>query len=149
MVRVEDARLKINMDIRYGNTFAGEDVERILAENWNTLGFDLTELNNRPGFRLEDDNPVPPVLCAIYKELTGIDGKPQLLSGGTYSRVLKNSFSVGFRAHDPESCVEKPELPAGHGNAHQRDECIVLDQFFQSLRVVTNYILGCDEILSK
>ena len=149
MVRVEEGALKINMDIRYGNTFAGDDVERILGENWDALGFDITDMNNRPGFRLEDDNPVPPVLCAIYKELTGVESEPQLLSGGTYSRVLKNSFSVGFRAHDPDSTTEKPELPAGHGAAHQRDECLIADNFFQSLRVVTNYVLACDEILSR
>ncbi|MBE6712252.1 MAG: M20 family metallopeptidase [Ruminococcaceae bacterium] len=149
MVRVEDAFLKINMDIRYGNTFAPNAVEDTLHKSWDALGFDIVELNNRPGFRLEDDNPVPPVLCALYKELTGVDKGPQLLSGGTYSRALKNSFSIGFRAHDPESTVEKPALPAGHGAAHQRDECMVLDQFFQSLRVVTHFVLGCDEILSK
>ena len=149
MIRVEDGFLKINMDIRYGNTFAPEKLEAALDENWNALGFDITDLNNRPGFRLEDDNPVPPVLCALYKELTGVDEEPKLLSGGTYSRALKNSFSIGFRAHDPNTTVEKPELPEGHGAAHQRDECVVADQLFQSLRVVTHYLLGCDEILSK
>ncbi len=149
MVRVEEAQLKINMDIRYGNTFAPDLVESTLIGNWDALGFDLVDMNNRPGFRLEDDNPVPPVLCGLYKELTGIDEGPKLLSGGTYSRALKNSFSIGFRAHDPETTVEKPELPAGHGAAHQRDECVVADQLFQSLRVVTHFVLGCDEILSK
>ncbi len=149
MVRVEDGCLKINMDIRYGNTFAPEKVEEILNASWDALGFDLVDMNNRPGFRLEDDNPVPPVLCKLYKELTGVDEGPKLLSGGTYSRALKNSFSIGFRAHDPNTTVEKPELPAGHGAAHQRDECVVADQLFQSLRVVTHYVLGCDEILSK
>lgn len=149
MVRLEDGHLRINMDIRYGNTFDPEKLEKTLEQNWNALGFEMEHLHNRPGFRLEDDNPVPPVLCAIYKELTGVDEEPKLLSGGTYSRVLKNSFSVGFRAHDPDTKVEKPELPEGHGAAHQRDECVVADQLFQSLRVVTHYLLGCDEILSK
>ncbi len=149
MVRVEDAFLKINMDIRYGNTFAPESIEKLLEQNWDQLGFDLVDMNNRPGFKIADGNPIPPVLCEVYKELTGVESEPKLLSGGTYSRVLKNSFSIGFRAPDPESTVEMPELPAGHGAAHQRDEAIIMDQFYQSLRVVTNFVLACDEELSK
>lgn len=149
MIRVEEGCLKINMDIRYGSTFAPDAVEKILNENWSSLGFDVVDMNNRPGFKIEDGNPVPPVLCKLYKEITGVDEQPKLLGGGTYSRVLKNSFSVGFRAPDPESTTAAPQLPAGHGGAHQRDECVVADMFFQSLRVVTHYVLACDEILSK
>ena len=78
-----------------------------------------------------------------------MESGPKLLSGGTYSRGLKNAYSIGFRAPDPDSTVELPELPAGHGGAHQRDEAIILDQFYQSLRVVTNFVLACDKELSK
>lgn len=149
MTRVEKGLLKINMDIRYGNTFDPETLEKKLKETWDANGFDLVEMNNRPGYKIPDDNPVPVTLCAAYKELTGVESEPKLLSGGTYSRALKNSYSIGFRAPDPDSTVEWPDLPAGHGHAHQRDEAIILDQFYQSLRVVTNFVLACDEVLSK
>ncbi|MBQ3075068.1 MAG: Sapep family Mn(2+)-dependent dipeptidase [Clostridia bacterium] len=149
MTRNENGYLKINMDIRYGNTFDPEQLEKKLEEKWNSIGFDTVDLNNRPGYKIPDDNPIPVLLCAAYKELTGVESEPKLLSGGTYSRALKNSYSIGFRAPDPDSTVEWPELPAGHGHAHQRDEAIILDQFYQSLRVVTNFILACDQELSK
>lgn len=149
MTRTEKGLLRINMDIRYGNTFDPRELEKKLYEKWESVGFDVEEINNRPGYRIADGHPIPPVLCAAFKELTGVESEPKLLSGGTYSRGLKNSFSIGFRAPDPDSTVEWPELPAGHGHAHQRDEAIILDQFYQSLRVVTNFVLACDEVLSK
>lgn len=149
MTRMEEGCLKINMDIRYGNTFDPKELENKLYEKWNSIDFDPVDLNNRPGYKIPDDHPIPQLLCAAFKELTGVESEPKLLSGGTYSRGLKNSYSIGFRAPDPDSTVEWPELPAGHGNAHQRDEAIILDQFYQSLRVVTNFVLVCDQELSK
>lgn len=149
MTRMEEGCLKINMDIRYGNTFDPKELEKKLYEKWNSIGFDAVDVNNRPGYRIPDENPIPQTLCAAFKELTGVESGPKLLSGGTYSRGLKNAYSIGFRAPDPDSTVELPELPAGHGGAHQRDEAIILDQFYQSLRVVTNFVLACDKELSK
>lgn len=149
MTRMEEGCLKINMDIRYGNTFDPKELENKLHEKWHSIGFDAVDVNNRPGYKIPDDNPIPQLLCAAFKELTGVESEPKLLSGGTYSRGLKNSYSIGFRAPDPDSTVEWPELPAGHGHAHQRDEAIILDQFYQSLRVVTNFVLACDQELSK
>jgi len=149
MTRVEEGFLKINMDIRYGNTFDPKELEKKLHEKWDSIGFDEVDINNRPGYRIPDGNPIPAILCEAFKELTGVESEPKLLSGGTYSRALKNSYSIGFRAPDPDSTVEWPELPAGHGHAHQRDEAIILDQFYQSLRVVTNFVLACDAELSK
>lgn len=149
MVRTENGMFRINMDIRYGASFPAKELEERLAVAWGEKGYTLHDIFNRPGFRIEKGNPIPDLLRKAYFDLTGVDREPPLLSGGTYSRYLKNSFTLGFRAQDPDSKTPAPELPDGHGGAHQRDEAIILDQFYQAIRVLVHYILICDQEISK
>ena len=71
------------------------------------------------------------------------------MSGGTYARRLKNAFSVGtfIIKSDRETPVLK--MPEGHGGAHQCDEMIDIEGFFEALRVIIHYVLACDEIINE
>jgi len=148
MVKVEDGSLWVSIDSRYGTGVDPEQLENAVHRAWEAIGFHVTYLNNRPGFLVDPDSPVPGMMKELYCEVTGEDKQTYYMAGGTYSRYLKNSFTVGVAAPDPESRAVRPEMPAGHGAAHQRDEMISVDGFFQGVRVMVHYILLLDQILN-
>ena len=67
------------------------------------------------------------------------------MGGGTYARYLKNAFSVGTQAGYIKN--DTPELPAGHGGAHQSDEILRINQFLEAIKVVALMIHECDKAL--
>ena len=57
---------------------------------------------------------------------------------------MKNTFTIGSWVADPDSKAIVPEMPAGHGGAHQRDEYRKLDDYLLGVRLLTHCILTCD-----
>lgn len=147
MVKVEDGKLCVSVDIRYGSGLAAEKLEKQLDKAWSEAGWRLTYRQNHHGASTPPDSPIPAILTAITCEITGQEYKPYWMGGGTYSRHLKNSFTVGSRLRDPASRAVLPELPAGHGGAHQRDEYCIVDDFLLGVRTLIHCILACDEAL--
>ena len=57
------------------------------------------------------------ILLEVYKEHTGIDGKPVCIGGGTYAKCLPNILAFGpifpgdeVREHKPDEFIEIPKL---------------------------------------
>lgn len=149
MVKMEDGQLCIGFDFRYGIALLPKELEERFEKSWTAADWTVYNGENRPGFDNDPDSPYPAIFTEIFNTMTGKDRQPVRLSGGTYCRCLPNAFSVGDRAADPESTVEAPELPAGHGGAHQPDERIIVDSVFYAVRVLVQCLLGCDEELNK
>lgn len=149
MVKVEDGHLCIGFDFRYGITLPPEELEERFAKCWTAAGWTVAEIANRPGFSTDPDSPIPAIFTEIYNTMTGKDRQPTRLSGGTYCRCLKNAFSVGDRAADPDSTAVAPELPIGHGGAHQPDERISVDDVFYAVRILVHCLLECDKKLNQ
>jgi len=147
MAKVEDGRLSLSLDVRYGASFCPDELEKKLYAAYDAKGWEIVYLNNRPGFRTDPESPVPEVMQKLYKELTGTEKEPFYMAGGTYARYLKNAFAVGTRADSPEG--EKPgmELPEGHGGAHQRDEAVDLAAFFRAVRLLAHAVIACSGTL--
>lgn len=143
MVKVEDGHLFVSMDIRYGTSINAKDLERQLAQKWDELGFEITYMFNRPGFSVDKQSPVPGLIRRLYKEATGIDAENFRMAGGTYSRYLPNAFTTGTFFHKPHPFP----MPAGHGGAHQRDEAISIEGFFQAVRLLTKIVIECDGLV--
>lgn len=149
IVAIEDGCMTFTTDIRFGSGLNHLEAEKRLTDLMEKSGWKMIYMHNRPGFKVPKESPMPEQFTAIYHELTGSDAKPYFMSGGTYSRTLKNAFTVGARALVPDSKAVCPELPAGHGGAHQKDECIPIDEHFQAVRVLVHFLLACDEYLNQ
>jgi len=149
MVKMDDRRLCISLDIRYGTGMNPEKLEKLLDTAWENAGWCLLERVNEPGFKVDPESPVPGILTELSREVTGVDYKTYWMSGGTYSRHIKNAYTVGSNAYAPDSKAVVPEMPAGHGGAHQRDEYCIIDNFLQGVRLLTHCILALDEVINK
>lgn len=149
IVKTEEGHVSFSTDIRFGIGLDHLEAEERLTKLVEKHGWEITYMSNRKGFRVDPDSPLPNHFTALYHELTGSDAKPYFMAGGTYSRHLKNAFTIGGHAFVKDLDAIRPELPAGHGGPHQRDECIPIEECFQAMRVLTHYILAADEYLNQ
>lgn len=148
MVKVEDGKLCVSVDIRYGSGMPGDKLERLLDKAWKAAGWTLTFRSNEHGAKVDPNSPIPELLTQVTCQVTGEAYKPYWMFAGTYSRHLRNTFTVGASVADPNSKAVLPELPAGHGGAHQRDEVCKVDDFLLGVRLLTNCILACDRAIN-
>ena len=149
MMKVEDGKLYASIDVRYGATFDPNELESALQNTASSNGWKITYMENRPGFSTDKNSNIPDIMTGIYNEITGYNKKPYRLSGGTYARYLKNAFSVGTKAPVANDQTKKLDMPAGHGGDHEKDECIILDDFFRAVRILIHMIIECDNEISK
>lgn len=140
MVRCENSQVMLSFDTRYGNIDAKE-VEERTKKGFFELDFEVKEIENSSGFHLEDDK-ILKKLVEIYNEITQKDAKVFYMSGGTYARYLKDAISVGTFDGRPNNFP----MPKGHGEAHQCDEMIDLDGFFEAVRIIMHYIIEIDKM---
>lgn len=147
MIRTEAGKLCVSFDVRYGSTLDSDYLEKISEKTVNNLGYDVISKDNRAGFEIPKDSKMPGIFEDIFAEITGERKKSVLMSGGTYARKLKNAFSIGTFYISPERTDKVLQMPDGHGGAHQCDEMIDLEGFFEGTRILLHYILACDENL--
>lgn len=147
MVDLEDGCLKVSLDIRYGTTLDPKELENALHLAWNKADWQITYLDNRPGYTSDPDSPVPAALTAVAEELSGRSLTCSLMQGGTYGRYLKNAFPVGTHILHADRTSLESTMPEGHGGVHQRDEAVDIESFFLGIRILAHYVLTCDELL--
>lgn len=145
MCRTVEGKLRLSFDIRYGDTVNGSELEKIADSHLKLNGFNAIEKDNRPGFLIDKDSKIPGILEDIYEEITGERLERVTMAGGTYARKLKNAFSIGTSIIRKDRKTPVFSMPDGHGGAHQCDECIDIEGFFEAVKVLLNYILASDK----
>lgn len=145
MAKVEEGKLSLSLDVRYGTSFCPNELEEKITRATEENGWKITELINRPGFIVDAESPVPETMKNLYREMTGTEKELFYMDGGTYARYLKNAFAVGTWADDPDRQTPRAQLPPEHGGAHQRDEAVDLAGFFQAVRLLMHAVIACDE----
>lgn len=148
MVATEDGRLKVSLDCRYGTECDPATLERRLQTAWGEAGWEITYLENRPGYLVDENSALPGTFVEIFRQMSGHDRGCYFMAGGTYGRYLKNAFVVGSYAIHADREGPGMVMPAGRGGAHQRDEAIDVEGFFLAVRILLQYVLACDKLLN-
>lgn len=144
IVSVQNGRLRLSFDTRYSSALEPSELESKIEHAFKNLGWTICEKDNKAGFSIEADSKIPHIFEEIYNEITGFEKKSIKLGGGTYARIIKNAFSVGTFTPTVQSPEPQLKMPIGHGGAHQCDEMIDIDQFFNAVRIITHYIIAAD-----
>ena len=147
MTAVENGKLRISLDIRYGTAMPGPELEARLDKVCKSKGWQIIYMFNREGFSTPKDSPVPEIIINLCKELTGKEFKTFRMAGGTYARYLKNAFAVGKDAPVPGLDRISLGLPNGHGGGHQKDEVCHIEGLYQAIRILAHTIIAYDETL--
>lgn len=92
------------------------------------------------------NHPIVDILCRNTAEVLGQQLKPFAQAGGTYTWVTPNSFAAGPAVHGRE---QKLFTEAGHGGAHQPDECMEIEVLLNGIRIYILSLLEIDQWLDN
>ena len=140
IAKCENGLLKLSFDTRYG-LISADEVEKHTLQEFEKMNWNVQSEMNSPGFNIPEDGLMK-ALIDTYNEITGKDEKIIYMGGGTYARHLKNAISVGTEEGKPNNF----QMPQGHGGAHQCDEMIDIDGFFEAVRIIMHYVLQYEEM---
>ncbi len=148
MVKLENKKLCLSFDCRYGDTLDSDYLIQQSEKTLNEKGFAVKDKSNSEGFSIPKDSEIPSVLEDIYEEVTSERLSRVLMSGGTYARKLTNAFSIGTYIIKKDRTARVLDMPDGHGGPHQCDERIDLEAFFEAVRVLTHYVIAVDRLIN-
>ena len=141
IVKTVDGRLSLNFDIRCGAETNSEYVLEKIRAKAKASGFEMKVVRNDRGFK----NTITPLVekfVEAYRRVSGsVNENFYYSGGGTYARKIKNAYSVGTWI----PVGEKNGLPAGHGGAHQPDECISVKGMFLGAEIVFKMVIAASE----
>ncbi len=149
MARLDEGKLALSFDMRYSSKLDKDVQEEKTRSAFSKLGWEMQIASSSAGFSIDDKSPVANIFEDIYERITGIRKKSIKLGGGTYARKLKNAFSVGTFTETSSHTTPILEMPPGHGGAHQCDEMIDIESFFDAVKIIIQYILALDEIINR
>ena len=146
IVRTYNRRLILGFDIRAGISFDTEDIKKqILAVAGNNWNVEFKRISK--GYLIDNSLSCAKVISEVYGQITGdLKKEPPLTSGGTYTRLLENSYSIGTVDYCNADAVD---LPAGHGGVHQPDEKISIKGFLGALKILVCMLLEIDNLLNQ
>ena len=144
IVRVKDGKLQISLDIRYGQTVSGEDIQETIQERlkgrWKVVDSAFST-----GYIIDEKSQTATIIRDVYASLSGRECDCGIkTAGGTYSKFLNNSFSIGTVMPHPEL---KHGFKSGHGGVHAPDEAMSEKGFLESIKMLLAIILDFDKIL--
>ncbi len=147
MVSMKDGKISLSFDTRYGSTLEPEILEAKASDSFKALGWSTESHSNMKGFSIADNSPIPEKLVGVYNAITGFNESAIRLGGGTYARKIDNAFSVGTKTSRADRTTPFMKMPPGHGSAHQCDEMIDLEAFFDAVRILCHYVINIDECI--
>ena len=144
MVRTEEGKLRVNVDIRYSVTDKKERVLPILAASVEQAGWRFVLREATDSHYIPKNHPVAQQLTAVFNTVTGENKEPYVLAGGTYASKVPNSVAFG-----PGNTKETSLMPygPGRGDAHQSDESQHIGCLLEAVRIYAMSILELDDIL--
>lgn len=146
MIGMQDGAPVLTINIRYPVTGEIDGILEKLQTAADDAGFKLTLSQVDPAHYFPKEHPVVDILTNVFCDITGLDQKPFVLPGGTYSRKLKHaiSFGMGFTGEDHPD--RKGYFRPGHGGAHGADESTVIEQLLLSIRIYAEGLLAIDDL---
>ena len=109
--------LSMIINYRYPVTKTYEDCAPAFMKLFADAGFAVTHELHKAKLYVPADSPLIQKLLKVYKDYTGIDGKPIAIGGGTYAKMLPNIVAFGpifpgdeVREHKPDEFIESPKL---------------------------------------
>ena len=116
-LNADEEKLSMIINYRYPVTKCYEDCAPALDALFAQAGFEKTAEAHKAKLYIPADSELVKILLKVYKDHTGIDGKPVCIGGGTYAKSLPNILAFGpifpgdeVREHKPDEFIEIPKL---------------------------------------
>ena len=116
-LHADDKSLSMVINYRYPVTKEYTDCAPTFDALFAAAGFEKVKEAAKEKLYIPADSELVKILLKVYKEHTGIDGKPVCIGGGTYAKSLPNILAFGpifpgdeVREHKPDEFIEIPKL---------------------------------------
>ena len=120
---------KFSLDLRYPIGFDYDNFINVMTTESAKFNLELNDFSNKVPHYVDPSDPLVQGLYQIYVKHTGDTvNKPITIGGGTYSRALKKAVAFGM------------EMPGEPTVAHQRDEFLKLDAYYQAILIYADAI---------
>ncbi len=127
MIRIENGRVEALMDIRYPVLL---NAERMLAQvKMRLSNFEVTMPHSHEPHYVSADTSLVQELLEAYHEVTGLEKKTIAIGGGTYAQSMEEGVAFGAL------------FPGEEEMAHQADEYIPEESFYQNARIFARAIM--------
>lgn len=122
--KLDNQQFEITLNPRYPN---GVDPERFIQRfqtAFESLGLKVELGKHQRLLYVDPKSPMIQILMDAYKKYShDNEAKPLTTGGGTFARTMKNSVAFG------------PHFPNKPSYIHQKDEYIIMDDFFMSIAI--------------
>ena len=116
VMTADEAGMSLTINYRYPVTFDYADCAPAFQRLFEAHGFAVKQ-SHKEKLYIPADSELVKILLKVYKDHTGIDGKPTCIGGGTYAKCLPNILAFGpifpgdeVREHKPDEFMEIPKL---------------------------------------
>lgn len=138
VIHMENGRLYQTVDSRYPTSITGEQITEALNKAAQGVAT-LEDVHFTVPFYCKPDHPAIQALLETYNGVTGKNGKPFSMGGGTYARHFPLAVSFG-----PEDySIPTPEFA---GAIHGANEGIQIDHLMKSLEIYILSLIRLQEV---
>lgn len=127
-LNITDVYSEITLDLRIPHTYNKDGIADKLKTVAEVYSLDYVEYDYLPSLHVPLESDLVQTLWNVYKDKTGDESEPLTSGGATYARAMPNM--VAFGAH----------FPGSESLAHQENEGIQLDEFYQSMEIYAEAI---------
>ena len=121
---IENGSLQMKINYRYPVTKAYDDCAPILDGKFAAAGFTKAAELHKAKLYVSEDSELVSTLMKVYREQTGLDGKPKSIGGGTYAKSLPNIVAFG------------PIFPGDEIREHKPDEFLELSRLMENAQMI-------------
>ena len=142
-IDVSGEGIALDFNIRHGASITQSEIKSRLESIFGKNGYSIDYLHEAEAHIVDADHPMLRALMDVYIEYTkDVDAKMRVNAGGTYARFLPCAVEIG-----PSIMGRKRpfELPSGHGQVHEPDECISIDGLLNAIELTMLMLLECDK----
>lgn len=125
---INDQYSEIFIDIRIPVEYEVEKVVSKLEEAIIPYGLDYQQYDLLPPLHVPEESELVKTLLTVYRDKTGDMSEPHTDGGATYARVMPNMVAFG------------PHFPNTPNSAHQVNESIPLEDFYQAMDIYAEAI---------
>ena len=144
VLRYNNGHVSLLNDCRRAVTDNNDRLIKNITDKAAEWDFSVSVQETSNGYCLDVNGPVIQAIKKVYVDETGdTESEISIGKGGTYAGALPRAFATGIVLRSDN----KPELPQGHGSAHQPDEFINVDDYMKGIKLLMKMIITADEII--
>ena len=116
VLKADASGMSLIINYRYPVTYSFADCGPAFQSLFESAGFTVSQVY-KDKLYIPEDSQLVQTLLKVYRDHTGLAGKPVCIGGGTYAKSLPNILAFGpifpgdeVREHKPDEFIEIPKL---------------------------------------